>query len=93
MISDLANSTVHCLIPNNQVEHAQNLVLGIGFNEFDTNIGSATDLIHVQINTENSDWPREEAERLEHKFGYFRGQPLRRIHVEEFPSVSGRQQE
>jgi hypothetical protein len=78
-----------CLIARHKLDDASDVVIGVGFNEFDPAIGSATDLIYVQVNTSNSDW-RQEAQKLENDFGYFKGRPMQRVHADEFPRVVGR---
>jgi hypothetical protein len=73
-----------CMIARAKVEDASDVVVGIGFNEFDPAIGSATDLIYLQVNTSNNDW-RQKSQQLEDDFGYFKGRPLKRIPANEFP--------
>jgi hypothetical protein len=67
------------------VEDASDVVIGIGFIEFDPAVGSATDLMYVQVNSSNNDW-QQEAQQLEKDFGYFKGRPMQRITVDEFPT-------
>ncbi len=73
-----------CLIARYRVENGSDAIIGIGFNEFDPAIGSTTDLIHLQVNTSNSDW-RQEAQQLEDNYGYFKGRPIQRTPADEFP--------
>jgi len=75
-----------CLVARRKISDAQDVVLGIGFNEFNPGIGSATDLVHVEVNTRSNDWLTE-AQRLEDQFGYFRDRPLQRVHSDEFPTT------
>jgi hypothetical protein len=76
--------TSRCLIARNKVSDAADVVMGIGFCEFDPAVGSATDLVYMQIDTSNNEW-RQKAQQLEDDFGYFRGRQLQRFHEEEFP--------
>ena len=73
-----------CLIARHKLPDTADVVIGIGFNDFDPAIGSATDLIYVEVNTRNNDWERE-AQRLEKEFGYFKGRPVQHTHAGEFP--------
>lgn len=74
-----------CIIARAKVEDASDVVLGIGFNEFDPKIGSATDLIYFHVNTSNEDW-LQEAQKLEDELGFFKGCPMQRIPTDEFPN-------
>ena len=73
-----------CLIARNKFEEAADSVTGIGFNEFDPAIGSATDLIYMSIDTSNGEW-RQEAKQLENDCEYFKRRPKERIPADEFP--------
>jgi hypothetical protein len=76
--------TSRCLIARSKVEDARDVVTGIGFCEFDPAVGSSTDLVYMRVDTTNDDW-RHRAQQLEDEFGYFKGRPMQRVHVEEFP--------
>lgn len=73
-----------CMIARAKIEDASDVVIGIGFNEFDPAIGSATDLIYLQVNASNNEW-RQEAQQLEDGYGYFKGRPMQHISADEFP--------
>ncbi len=80
----LGELTSRCLIARNKVADASDVAMGIGFCEFDPAVGSATDLVYMQVDTSNDDW-RLRAQQLEEDLGYFRGRTLQRFHEEEFP--------
>lgn len=73
-----------CLIARHKVEDASDVVIGIGFTEFDPTIGSATDLIYMRIDRSNNDW-RQQAQQLKEDFGYFKDPTMQRVHADEFP--------
>lgn len=76
-----------CMIARSKLPDASDAVMGIGFNEFDPIIGSATDLIYLQINTNTTDWLHE-AQQLEDDFGFFKNRPMQIISDDEFPNLT-----
>lgn len=73
-----------CLIARTKFQDSSDVIIGIGFNEFDPDIGSATDLIRLENDTSSDEW-RQQARSLEEEFGYFKGRPIQRNLADEFP--------
>lgn len=73
-----------CMIARAKITDAADAVIGVGFNEFDPAVGSATDFVYLQVNTSTDEW-QQEARDLEDEYGYFKGRPMQRIPADEFP--------
>ncbi len=80
----LKELAARCLVARNKIEDASDVVMGIGFNEYDPRVGTPIDLIYMRINPDDDEW-RKRATAIEEDLGYFKGMPMMKSRVDEFP--------
>ncbi len=80
----LRELAARCLVARNKIDESSDVVMGIGFNEFDPSAGTPIDLVYLRINPEDNEW-REKATVFEEELGYFKGRPMTKSRVDEYP--------
>jgi hypothetical protein len=80
----IAELMARCLVARSKAGDDSDLVIGIGFCEFNPPIGSETDLVYMQVNASNDEW-RVEAKKLRDELGYFKTPLMSHLEADEFP--------
>jgi hypothetical protein len=81
----ISELTARCLIARSKFTDANNILTGIGISEYDTSIGSYTDIVFMEF----SDWTPDteyEAKEMEKEFKFFHKQPLFHVSQDEYPT-------
>lgn len=74
-----------CFVARGKINDGGHVVTGIGMSEYDPSIGSATDIMYLDLGDWTPDDDRE-AQRLENEFGFFHNRPVVHLRQDEYPT-------
>lgn len=80
----VAELGARCCAARQRVGHGDTVV-GVGLGEFQTGIGSTSDIVYIKMD----DWSHIENDQQLRSFGFFSESPVRNVHEDEYPKQAG----
>ena len=81
----VAELGARCFVARGKIKDGGHVVTGIGMSEYDPSIGSASDIMYLDLGEWTPDDDRQ-AQQLESEFGFFHSPRLVHLHQDEYPT-------